>query len=396
MPDTPGANRLYTRPFLGIISVNLLSFSQWFGLNPVLPLVIIEMGGDAALAGLAFALFSIPSVIFRPIFGGWSDRIGTRLILLGGTLGIGLLAPVYLVPSLVLMMVIRVVHGIAWAGVMTAGPALMARLAPPTRRGEAASIFDLMPSLAQTVMSAVGLLIWTLGGGVAVFLLAGAVGVAAWWIVLVTVPPDRPAQRPATPTGQMPFLEPSAVLPMVVVILFMSSSPLFVIYPPILATQNGIPLTELAVYYPVYGLSMVGSRILVSKVIDRLPRLGVIIGGGLLGIAALWGSIQATSILALTIAGALNAGAVGVVVPALTAAVIDLAPAGRIGSAMGTYSIGYQFAGGFGAAVWGFVIENSGFIVAYWAAIGVELILLLVAVAFRRQLERARSAVAPP
>ena len=92
----------------------------------------------------------------------------------------------------------------------------------------------------------------------------------------------------------------------------------------------------------------------------------------------------------------LNAGAVGVVVPALTAAVIDLAPAGRIGSAMGTYSIGYQFAGGFGAAVWGFVIEHSGFIVAYWAAIAVELVLLLVAVAFRHQLEHQRSAVASP
>jgi MFS family permease len=393
---TAGPTRLYTRPFLGIVAVNLLSFSQWFGLNPVLPLVVLELGGDAALAGLAFALFSIPSVIFRPIFGGLIDRVGTRLILLGGTLGVGLFAPAYLVPSLVLMMVIRIGHGIAWAAVMVAGPALMARLAPTSRRGEAASVYDLMPSVAQMVMSAVGLLIWTVGGGLAVFLLAAAVGIAAWLIVLATAPHDKPAAPPTGRTGRLPLLEPSAVLPMVIVILFMSSSPLFVIYPPLLATQNGIPLTELALYYPIYGLSMVGSRILVSKVIDRLPRLWVIVGGALLAIAGLFGSIQATSIVALTVAGALNAGAVGVLVPALTAAVIDLAPPGRMGSAMGTYTIGYQFAGGFGAAIWGFVIEASGFIAAYWAAIAVEVALLAVALAYRRRLERPAPSVAGP
>jgi hypothetical protein len=67
-----------------------------------------------------------------------------------------------------------------------------------------------------------------------------------------------------------------------------------------------------------------------------------------------------------------------------------------MGSAMGTYTIGYQFAGGFGAAVWGFVIEHSGFIPAYWAAIVVELVLLAVAVSFRRKLERPRVAPGQP
>lgn len=392
MPETPGAaTRLYTRPFIGTVAVDLLSFAQWFSLNPVLPLVIIELGGDAAVAGLAFAFFSIPSLIFRPIFGALSDRLGTRLILLVSTLGIGLAAPFYIVPSLVVMMVVRVLHGVAWAAVMTVCPALMARLVPASRRGEAASIYELMPSLAQMAMPAVGLLLWTAGGGLAVFALGAGLGIAAWLVVLTTAPHDAPVVRPAAGTGRMPILEPSAILPMVIVVLFMSASPLFVIYPPILATQNRIPLTELTLYYPVFGLAMVGSRILVSRMIDRLSRLGVIIGGALLAIAALVGSIQATSIVALTIAGALYAGAIGVLVPAITAAVMDRAPPGRVGSAMGTYTLGFQFAGGMGAALWGFVIEQSGFLTAYWLAIAVEAVLLAVALGFRRDLRRAKA-----
>ena len=49
----------------------------------------------------------------------------------------------------------------------------------------------------------------------------------------------------------------------------MSGSPLFVVYPPILAQQNGIPLSDLAIYYPVYGILLVGSRFLISRVLTR-------------------------------------------------------------------------------------------------------------------------------
>jgi MFS family permease len=395
VPETPLApTRLYTKPFLGVVGINLLSFGQWFSLNPVLPLIILERGGDAALAGLAFAFFSIPSLVFRPIFGQLSDRFGTRVLLLWGTIGIGLAAPVYLLPSFAVLMVIRALHGVVWAAVMTAGPSLMARLAPASRRGEAASVFDLMPSLAQFAMPGIGVLIWTVAGGPAVILFAGLLGLAGSLIVLATAPHDAPISRPTVPPGRQPLLEPSAVLPMTIVVLFMSAGPLFVIFPPILATQNGIPVTELAFYYPVYGIAMVGSRILVSRIIDRLPRLGVIVGGALLAIGGLLGSIQATSILFLSVAGVLHAVAVGVLIPALTSAVIDRAPQGRIGSAMGTYVIGFQFAGGFGAALWGFVIEQSGFLAAYWIAIAVQATLLAFAFVSRQQLERGAARAA--
>jgi predicted MFS family arabinose efflux permease len=291
---------------------------------------------------------------------------------------------------------VRAVHGVAWAAVMTAAPALMARLVPVTRRGEAASVWDLMPSLAQLLMPAVGLLLWTAGGAVPVFALGLALGVGGCLAMLFAISPDEPTAKPtATSSRRMLMLEPSAILPMVIAVLFMSASPLFVIYPPILATQNNIPLPELAIYYPVFGLAMVGSRIVIRKIIDRLPRLGVIVAGALLAIAALIGSIEATSIMVLTVAGALYGAAVGFLVPAMTAAVMDRAPADRMGSAMGTYTIGFQFAGGFGAALWGFIIEQSGFLAAYWLAVAVQVVLLVVALATRRELQhRAATATA--
>lgn len=388
------AARLYTIPFVGVLVVDLLAFGQWFGLQPIIPLLVLSLGGDAAMAGIAFAFFSIPSVIFRPIFGRLVDSVGTRRILILGTLAVGLVAPGYLVPSIVVLMLLRIAHGVAWAAVMTAAPALMARLAPLSRRGEAASVFDLMPSLAQMTMPAVGLLVYTTLGTAGVFAMATVLGLAACLVVLASAPADPPDVRAAASGGNLPLLEPSAIVPMLITMLFMSATALFVVYPPILVTEKGIPIAELAIYYPVYGLAIVGSRILMSRRVDQLPRLRVVAVGAGMAIASLLLSSQATTIITLTAAGAINAAAVGVLVPTMTAAVIDHAPPGRIGSAMGTYTLGYQLAGGLGAAAWGFLIEHSGFFSAYLAAAAIQVVLLLLVRRFRERLARVTPVVA--
>jgi len=140
---------LYTVPFVGVLLVTFLVFAQNFIIQPVIPLLILDHGGDAALVGIVFAVFSIPSVVLRPWIGRLADRFGARRVLLAGTLGLGAAGPAYLSGSLPAIVVNRVLHGTAWAAVNTGGPSLMARLAPPTRRGEAAGMFDLMPGVAQ-------------------------------------------------------------------------------------------------------------------------------------------------------------------------------------------------------------------------------------------------------
>ena len=66
----PARERLYTPRFVGVLGINLLAFTQWFSLQPVIPLIVVAFGGDATMAGLAFAVFSIPSI---------TDRKSTRL-----------------------------------------------------------------------------------------------------------------------------------------------------------------------------------------------------------------------------------------------------------------------------------------------------------------------------
>ena len=108
----------------------------------------------------------------------------------------------------------------------------------------------------------------------------------------------------------------------------------------------------------------------------------------LAAVAALLLATQATSIGPLLLAGSLFAVGCGVSVPVGTAIVIDRSPAERMGSAMGTYTIGFQLASGLGAGIWGIVIDNAGFAVAYGAGAAVQAVLIVVAIAFRSGIER--------
>ncbi len=377
-PAGAGSATLYTVPFIGILLVTFLVFAQNFIIQPVIPLLVLDQGGDAAMVGVVFAVFSIPSVVLRPWIGRLADRFGARRVLLAGTLGLGIAGPAYLLGSLPVIVVNRILHGTAWAAVNTGGPSLMARLAPPSRRGEAAGTFDLMPGIAQLVMPSVGLLIYAAVGTPGVFATAALFGLAAAAVLLLTVPSTIAAGRPVKSSGSRSLLEPAAVLPMTFQLMFTSVVSLFLVYPPVLAANHGIPIADLAIYYPVYGLTLVVVRAMTGRVIDRLPRLMLIAGGALVAIVALLIASFATSIMMLCIAGALYAAAAGFSSPAMMAAVIDRTPQDRLGAAMATYTLGFQFGSGIGAALWGFVIARSGFAPAFIAGAAIQVALLVL------------------
>ena len=91
-------------------------------------------------------------------------------------------------PSLVVLFIGRVFHGIAWAAFNTSAPALFAKLAPPTRRAEATSIYHLLPGLAQTVMPAIGLIVYARVGLVGPFVLCALLGWLAFATAVIGVP----------------------------------------------------------------------------------------------------------------------------------------------------------------------------------------------------------------
>jgi MFS family permease len=376
---------LYTVPFVGVCLLTLLAFSQNFTLQPILPLLVLDLGGDATLVGLVFLVFSIPSVVLRPWIGRLADRVGSRLVLLIGTAGIALAGPLYFVPNVLALLALRVGHGTAWAALNTGGPSTMAGIVPATRRGEASATFDLMPGLSVLIMPTIALMLYASFGLAGPLVVSVVLGVATLVVSLTLIPPTV-GTRPATPSAVGALLEPTAVLPMLYQLLMNSVLSLFVVYPPLFAAQHGLPLSDLVVYYPVYGAAFIASRLVAGRLVDRVPRVTVAIVSALLAGVALLVAAAATGVALLTVAGVIYAVANGASAPATTALVMDRAPAGRVGAAMATYTLGFQFGSGLGAAAWGFLIDTGGFMVPFVVGAVLEFALLGIVLSRRGSL----------
>lgn len=378
---------LYTIPFLSLCASVFLAYANQMMVLPLLPVLVLERGGDATLAGIAVAAFALPSVVVRPAFGYLADRRGRWATLAVGTVLLALSGFMYLVPVLAAVLITRIVHGIGWAALNTGAPAVLAGLSVGSRRGEAIGVYAAMPGLANVIAPALALVLLGSLGLEAALIAGGIAGVAA----LISTLPIRAAMRAVElprAGGRLRLLEPSAFLPMVVDGLWTSSNALVFVFPPLVARDRGFALDELPAYYIAAGVALVTGRLAASRVLDRVQRGTAMIGGALLGAVALCVAAIADSMPLLTLSAILYAGGMSLVSPAAMASAMDRASHERVGAAMATYSLGYQVGVGVGALAAGLLVDAIGFPAPHWLALVGPLSIVLVVL--RRQTDLGR------
>ena len=116
---------LYSKPFVVVLLVTLLGFASFSVIQTILPLYVIQLGGNATVVGLVIAAFSVPSVVLRPVIGRLIDEWSRRGVHIAGTLCLALVAFLYLIPFTAAVLLTRVVHGAGWAAFNTGGKSVV-------------------------------------------------------------------------------------------------------------------------------------------------------------------------------------------------------------------------------------------------------------------------------
>jgi predicted MFS family arabinose efflux permease len=285
----------------------------------------------------------------------------------------------YLVPSLPVVFLTRVGHGVAWAAFNTGSSALLASLVPATRRGEAAGIWSLLPGIATAVMPAAGLALLATYGFGAPFL-AAVLLAAAGVVVAIALPRRNEASEQPAAAEPGELIDRRAVGPMAIELVWATTQALFMTFPPVIASERGIPLDLLPTYYLVVGIALIGSRVAASRIMDRVSRRRALLAGVVLGSAGLAIGLVADDIALLTIAGCLYVAGSAAILPASMAMVLDAAGGQRTGAAMATYSLGHQLGLGAGALVTGFLLDRAGADLAFLAGFAASLAVAVLAV----------------
>lgn len=184
---------------------------------PVLPTIVLGfMGGDTAGAAEVFGVFAtvwaLMQFLCSPLLGALSDRYGRRPVILISCLGLGLdYIFMALAPSLLLLLVGRVVSGITSATIGTSF-AYIADVTKPEERAKAFGLVGMAFGLGFVVGPAIGGLLGSLDPRLpfwvsAVACLANAA--FGWFVLPESLPPERRmafSWKRANPVGSLKLL----------------------------------------------------------------------------------------------------------------------------------------------------------------------------------------------
>ena len=353
----PSPDRLLTPAFVALALSDLSYFTAAGVLLAATPLFVVgPLDANEAGVGLAMGSFSVMTLLLRPLAGRWADRRGRRVLLIGGALAfsVGILGH-YLITGLLGLIALRLLLGAAEAVYFVAGFAALADLAPPGRAGEALSLNSLAlyvgiatgPLIGQGLLSAGGFaLAW-----------AGAAALAALAALLATrVPETRPVRDPDLFSA--PLLHPLATMVGFAVCCGVGAMSAFLAFAVLQARSVGLDAYSSVLV--LFGVTVVGCRLALARLPDRVPPLPLAAG-------AL--SVTAVGLLVIAAASSPSGLAAGTVItgvgsalftPAVFALVFRQVPPAERASAAATMSLFLDLGLGGGPVLLGLLAAGTG------------------------------------
>lgn len=353
----PNRTRLITRPF---VSVTITAFVFFFYIGIVLVtiprFIEDELGAGEFGVGLAVATFAAAAVIVRPFLGRLIERFGRRAIMMVGALVAaasgGLLG---LSTALWHVLVLRSFMGLGEAAVFVGAATLIADLAPPNRRAEAASYFSVAVYGGIGFGPTIGE--WVLADDryALTFLVAsGFSALAAITVLGVPKRVDR-SSTPAVTGGKPPLFHRAALWPGVVLASGIAAFAVFAAFIPEYARTVG--LAGSAGLFLVYSIVSLLLRLFGARLPERLGEHRMVT----VALSSLAIGLALISLVTEPWALWVGAGVVGVgmafLYPSLMANVVNRVDDGERASALSTFTMFFEIGSVVGGVVLGAVGE---------------------------------------
>lgn len=370
------------------VMVTLATFAYFMALGAMLPTLPVfvkdDLGGGSVAVGVIAGSFAISAALLRPVAGRLGDTRGRRVLVIGGSLTMGLSVLGYaVVDSIALLFPLRLLTGVGEAAMWVGAATAIQDMAPDDRRGEAASYFSVALYAGLAFGPLVGEAIRSAHSFDAVWVFAGFSGIVAAALGFGT-----PKDVVAHDQQQFRFLHPAATGPGSVLLLgmlpFIGFATFIALYGPEVGIDDVAPLLLL------YGILVLVIRVVGAKLPDQLgwirassAALVVLsVGGLLLGLfhqaAGVWVAVVALAI------------GMSLLFPALFSATVSGVPESERGQAVGTFSLSFDLASGLGPAVLGVVVAVSSYQVAFVVAgVAAAAGLALLGPVARRQANRS-------
>jgi MFS family permease len=363
--------RLFTPRFFMMCGFTFTVFLSAFQLLPTAPFHIVDLGGTTFASGLFLGVLTYSSAFSAPLTGAFADRVGHRRVLMTSSLALAVFAGFYaVITDYRLVLMLAVVQGVFWSGLLSASAAYMTQMLPERRRAEGIGYWGLSTMAALSVAPTVGFAIYRFGW-VWLCALAGALNLVMLAIAF-SLEEHQHDSPPEPHTG--PFLEWRVLVTSLTLFLYSFGYGGITSFAAMYADASGT--TPKGIYLTALAIVVLCTRPFTGRFGDRwgykrvfIPCLVMICVG--LGCLAVSGS-RRWMILSAIIFGC----GFGTAYPAYVGYVMHGVSATRRGAAFGAILAAFDTGIGTGSTSIGWLIQRFGFRTAFATAAGLSALAL--------------------
>lgn len=358
---------LFTPTFLVAWLINFSMFFVFYLLVTIMALYAVkEFSASNAAAGLASSSFVVGATFAR-MFSGWLvDTMGGRKILFSTLAIIAITCAGYLIAgSLIAVIIVRALHGIAYALASTAVMAIAQGAIPSSRRAEGTGYFTMGNTLATAIGPALGLAMSSSFGYTSLFVFSLVLAVVSLGLAFTLPKPDPHPAVAASKKFQISDIAHPAVLPIGTFMLLIGLA-----YAGVITFLNQYSVQEslttgAGFFFIASAFSMISARTFLGRLQDRRGDNPVIAIGvvcyaiclALLGIASAdWMVI---------VAGAFSGLGYGTIAPACQAIAVRCVPPHKMGTGISTLFLLTDVGLGIGPIPLGYIASSSSFATMY-------------------------------
>ena len=398
--------RIWTKNFICLTVTNSLANVASHMIMPVVPLLILSLGGTETHVGLLTTAFVISSIFIRMFLGILIRKLGRMVVGYAGVILTAIAIGLFCIAGSVGMTaVLRVAQGFGFGVTTTLFIAIVADILPDSRRGEGIGFFTMGVVIAMSIGPAISVIVMEKYGFNYAFLLSAVFPMIAALCLLFYKPPGRASADAADASGAVGapaqevgehypdeyeaeikkppkkesdlriLIKPTSLFLAVLLIINGMCRTADMNYISIFAKVR--ELDYLAWYFTVQTIASITVRFFVGRIADRKGRSWVIIPGGISIIMAmvLLSVAQAGEVMLL--AGFLNGIGIGVLVPSMQLWMFDTFGPSRRDLASAMYFNFYDVGVSVGAILLGLLAEHVGY-TFMWQATAIAAVLFLV------------------
>ncbi|MBR4088200.1 MAG: MFS transporter [Bacteroidales bacterium] len=380
--------KLWNSNYLKVWCANFMIFFSFMLLTPLLPLYLSEtFGADKQMIGIVLSGYTLTALIIRPFSGYLVDSFPRRVVLLVSyaifcALFLGYIAA----GSLVLFAIVRTLHGAPFGASTVSNSTVAIDVHHPTRRAEGIGYYGLSNNIATAIGPTVALMIYGACQRYDILFwiafIVSAIGLGINWTLDLK---KRETVKVSRKISLDRFILLKGWSQGICMICYAFSYGVLATYIAIygkneLGITGGTGMFFMLLSIGLILSRLVGNRTLREGKIVENASIGVAIAViGYLVFAALhnhWGYYGAALIIGL---------GNGHMFPAFQTMFLNLASNEQRGTANSTLLVSWDIGVGLGILAGGSVAEHLGYYAAFWTAFAVNLLGVILFLAYSRQ-----------